>query len=72
MLMCSPNVCAVTKTARDRLRRDFFTNVSCDCRDGTLYLRGQTHSFYRKQLAQEAVRRLDGVVTVVNKIEVDS
>ena len=72
MLVCSPNVCDVTKTARDRLRRDFFTDVSCDCRDGTLYLRGHTHSFYRKQLAQEAVRRLDGVVTVVNEIEIDS
>ena len=72
MLLRSPKVSDVAESARDRLRRDFFTDVSCDCRDGTLYLRGHTHSFYRKQLAQEAVRRLDGVETVVNEIKVDS
>jgi osmotically-inducible protein OsmY len=55
-----------------RWQRQFLTEVSCDCRDGILYLRGHTHSSYQKQLAQEVVRRLDGIETVVNEIEVDS
>lgn len=70
--MRSPNACDFTESAQDRLQRQFLTEVSCDCRDGVLYLRGHTHSFYQKQLAQESVRRLDGIVTVVNEIEVDS
>lgn len=72
MLMRSQNAGDFAKSARDRLQRQFLTDVSCDCRGGVLYLRGHTHSFYQKQLAQESVRRLDGIQTVVNEIEVDS
>ena len=72
MLLRSPNACDVAESARHRLRKQFLTEVSCDWRDGILYLRGHTHSFYQKQLAQESVRRLDGIKTVVNEIEVDS
>jgi osmotically-inducible protein OsmY len=72
MLLRSPNTCDVAESAQHRLQRQFLTEVSCDCREGILYLRGHTHSFYQKQLAQEAVRRLDGVESVVNEIEVDS
>ena len=60
------------ESAHDRLQRQFLGEVSCDCRGDILYLRGHTHSFYQKQLAQEAVRGLDGVKTVVNEIDVDS
>jgi osmotically-inducible protein OsmY len=35
-------------------------------------LRGHTDSYYQKQLAQEAVRRLDGVEAVVNEITVSA
>jgi len=45
-------------------------NVSCEYRDGALVLRGQLPTFFQKQLAQEAVSRLDGVTQVVNQIEV--
>ena len=45
-------------------------SVSCECRHGVLYLRGRLSSYYHKQLAQEAVARLDGVTQVVNEIEV--
>ena len=43
--------------------------ISCECHQGVLYLRGTVTSFYHKQLAQEAVR-LPGVRQVVNEIEV--
>jgi len=45
--------------------------VSCECYDGVLFLRGSLSSFYHKQLAQEAVARVNGVTQVVNEIEVD-
>ncbi len=48
----------------------FGSQISCDYRDGVLYLRGQSRNFYHKQLAQEIVRTVDGVVRVVNEIEV--
>jgi osmotically-inducible protein OsmY len=44
--------------------------VSCDYDQGVLYLRGQLNSYYQKQAAQEAFRDLEGVVQVVNQIEV--
>jgi len=44
--------------------------VSCECHDGVLFLRGCLSSFYHKQLAQEAVARVNGVTQVVNEIEV--
>jgi len=72
MLMRSPNACDFAGSAQDRLQRQFLTEVSCDRRGNILYLRGHTHSYYQKQLAQESVRRLDGIQTVVNEIEVDS
>lgn len=37
---------------------------------GVLVLRGTLPTFYHKQLAQEAVRRVDGVTSVINRIEV--
>ena len=44
--------------------------IWCDFDAGKLFLRGQVPSFYYKQLAQEAVARLEGVSQVVNEIEV--
>jgi osmotically-inducible protein OsmY len=45
-------------------------NISCQGRDGTVYLHGRLPSYYLKQLAQEIVSRVKGAVTVVNRIEV--
>lgn len=59
--------------ARDRLHANPHTMgvaVSCDCDHGVLHLRGWVATYYQKQLAQEAVKGLDGVVKVVNDIEV--
>jgi len=38
---------------------------------GTLLLRGRVTSFYQKQIAQTAARRLPGVERVVNELEVE-
>lgn len=45
-------------------------DVSVRFCDGNLMLQGRLNSFYHKQLAQEAVRYVDGVHQIVNKIEV--
>jgi hypothetical protein len=45
-------------------------DISCDCRGGVLVLRGCLPSYYLKQVAQEAVARLDGVQAVDNQIVV--
>ena len=44
--------------------------ITCEYHEGTLILQGQLSSFYEKQLAQEAVRALEGVEQIVNRIEV--
>ncbi|TWT80157.1 BON domain protein [Planctomycetes bacterium CA13] len=44
--------------------------VSCEFRQGVLQLRGRVDSFYLKQLAQEQVRRVDGVTSIINNIYV--
>jgi osmotically-inducible protein OsmY len=72
MLTRSTHANDPAESAHDRLQRQFLGELSCDCRNNVLYLRGHTHSFYQKQLAQEVVRGLDGIKTVVNEIDVDS
>ncbi len=44
--------------------------IRLEYREGIMFLRGHLPSFYQKQLAQEAVRNLDGVQQIVNEIEV--
>jgi osmotically-inducible protein OsmY len=46
-------------------------NASCEYDHGTLFLRGRLRSFHQKQVAQEAVAKVQGVTQVVNQIEVD-
>ncbi len=63
----------IVQVAEDRLQGRFFFSsklVTCTCSRGILLLRGHLPSYYQKQLAQEAVKGLDGVVQVVNDIEV--
>jgi osmotically-inducible protein OsmY len=64
---------AVAKAAADRLRRSphiATARMSCEYTRGVLLLRGRLASYYQKQVAQEAVRGLHGVVEVINEIEV--
>lgn len=62
------------EAARTRLNASSYPAVrglSCASADGgILYLRGRVSSYYQKQLAQEAVVDLPGVVEVVNQAEV--
>lgn len=44
--------------------------VSYQYENGLLVLRGTLSSFYQKQLAQEAVRNLEGVRQIRNEIQV--
>lgn len=38
--------------------------------DGRVVLRGVVASYFQKQMAQEAVRRIDGVCDISNELEV--
>lgn len=44
--------------------------VHFETQKGHVVLRGVVNSYYQKQLAQEAVRRLEGVHSVENHLEV--
>jgi len=45
--------------------------LSCEANGGRVILRGRVHSFFQKQMAQETVRRIDGIVSIENRLEVD-
>jgi osmotically-inducible protein OsmY len=38
---------------------------------GVVVLHGKVSSFFQKQMAQETIKRLDGVERIVNQLEVD-
>ncbi len=64
----------IKKAATDCLLKSLYhdvTRVLCEYDHGTLFLRGRLPSFHQKQVAQEAVARVEGVTQVVNEIEVD-
>ena len=63
----------IAEEATDRLRNDPHVNdrdVSCECEEGVLRLRGKLPTFYAKQLAKEAVKGLADVAVISNDIEV--
>ena len=45
--------------------------VSCECKHGVLFLRGRLFTFHEKQVAQETVAGVSGVIRVVNETEVE-
>ncbi len=64
---------AAHELAQDCLRRSPYPavrRVSCEYCEGVLVLRGRLPSYYHKQVAQEAVARLEGVTGIVNEVEV--
>ena len=61
---------AVAERGLRSSRYSALQHVSCDCRGGVLVLRGCLPSYYLKQLAQEAVARLEGVGAVDSQIVV--
>lgn len=46
-------------------------NVYCQEESGIVVLHGKVNSFFQKQMAQEALRKLAGVEKVINELEVD-
>ena len=63
----------IQQTAQDRLRQSphaAIREVSCEFDEGVLVLRGRVPTFYCKQLAQETIGQLEGVVQIVNEIQV--
>lgn len=63
----------VAQAAKDRLRANPHwpvRRISCECDEGRLFLRGRLSTFFHKQVAQEAVADVDGVIQVINEIEV--
>jgi len=62
------------EAAEQQLRRSAYRSlhdIRCTMDAGTVVLRGCVPSFFMKQLAQEAVRKTEGVRAVVNELEVD-
>ena len=45
--------------------------VRIEAEDGRVVLKGSVRSFFEKQMAQEAIRRIDGVQTIDNMLEVN-
>jgi osmotically-inducible protein OsmY len=67
--------CAIALMADARFREDShiaLRGISCKVDQGVLVLEGRLSTFFQKQLAQEIVANIDGVVQVINNIEVVS
>lgn len=63
----------VTVAAQARLMRSPYLelhHVLCEFHEGVLTLRGCVSRYYLKQVAQNAVRRLDGVAEIDNQLDV--
>jgi osmotically-inducible protein OsmY len=62
----------------DRIHEALITNphvpsrrqVRIEAADGNVVLEGSVRSFFEKQMAQEAIRRIDGVQMIDNRLEV--
>ena len=67
--------CAISEIAEALFRANSHTalrGISCNGEEGVLVLEGRLSTFFQKQLAQEIVANIDGVVRVINHIEVVS
>jgi osmotically-inducible protein OsmY len=63
----------VTLAAQARLMRSPYLelhHVLCEFHEGILTLRGCVSCYHLKQVAQSAVRRLDGVAEIDNQLDV--
>jgi osmotically-inducible protein OsmY len=69
----SSALCPVERAARKRLAKTGYRllgSVRCQFDDGTLTLHGRVPSYYHKQVAQEAIRNVTDVATIVNELNV--
>ena len=44
--------------------------VQCEAHDGHVVIRGEVGSYFQKQMATEAVRKLNGIEQIDNQLEV--
>jgi len=65
----SVNDCPVRTALHHNALRGL-AHVSCELREGMAILHGKVSTFYLKQLAQEVVKKVDGVELVVNRVDV--
>jgi osmotically-inducible protein OsmY len=64
---------SVERLAKSRLAETGYPRlktVECSFQNGTMTLRGRVPSYYQKQLAQEALRKVTHVRQLINHIEV--
>ena len=64
---------SIVEVVRGRLRASAYSalkRIVCVERDGAVELEGNVSSHYLKQVAQALVENVDGVTSVVNRIEV--
>jgi osmotically-inducible protein OsmY len=63
----------IEKAAQNRLAKTGYLPlkaITCNFHGGTLILRGEVPSYYHKQIAQEAMRKVHSVQIIVNQIKV--
>jgi osmotically-inducible protein OsmY len=60
--------CSAVLADNPYLAKDNGVDVSTD--DGRVTLHGKVYTFYQKQMAQEIIRRVDGVTEIRNQLEV--
>ena len=60
--------CSAALIDNPYLARSEVVDVSTD--NGRVTLQGKVHTFYQKQMAQEIIRRVDGVTEISNELEV--
>jgi osmotically-inducible protein OsmY len=72
------NTAAIKTPLFDRLHAALTTSpyvpsrqVQIEASDGRVVLKGNVRSFFQKQMAQEAIRRIDGVQAIDNLLEVN-
>jgi len=64
---------SVVQTITECLRAQTYPgmrSLSVDYSDGVITLRGEVTTYYHKQVAQESVRRIAGIVAIVNLVDV--
>ena len=67
----APARCSIEFTAPSRPTRTCRAGrCSVEAADGRVVLKGSVGSFFQKQMAQEAIRRVDGVQLIDNLLEV--
>ncbi len=68
--ICSTNMERIAKKHLAQTGYLGLNEVECSFENGTMTLRGRVPSYYHKQLAQEALRYVEDVRQLVNRIEV--